>query len=190
MNLEGTWPVTRDGQQVGQCTIARQGLYWLLTCDCGPADGHVLRLMTRSPQGPVSLGIPVPEEGVLRLCRKIPGYQMPQEGPMELWLTDCNHPSEPVPQPMPEPMPEPTPEPMPEPMPEPVPEPTPEPTPEPMPEPTPEPMPEPNPEPAADGQDYDPNMPIAELEKLDQLRAWMDSDGDMKIYPPEEVDNP
>lgn len=173
MNLEGTWPVTRDGQQVGQCTIARQGLYWLLTCDCGPADGHVLRLMSRSPQGPISLGIPVPEEGVLRLCRKIPGYQMPQEGPMELWLTDCNHPLEPMPQPTPEPMPEPMPEP----------------TPEPEPEPTPEPMPEPNPEPTADCQDYDPNMPIAELEKLDQLRAWMDSDGDMKIYPPEKEED-
>ena len=172
-------PVYWQGQQVGQCTAVRQGLYLRFDCQCGPARGQVLRLVLRGGGENLSLGIPVPEGGQLRLSRRILARQIPSEYRLE--LQDCTAPLVP-------PKPEPVPEPEPAPKPEPVPEPEPAPKPEPAPEPEPAPKPEPEPQCPApwqlpeDGVVYQPGRPIAGLDNLEALRAAADENGVIRLY--------
>ena len=101
MNLEGTWPVYRDGAAVGQCQFRRKGLYWVLSCTCGPARGQILRLVLLGGREPHSLGIPVPENGTLHLDRTLAVKSLPEPETLRLELWDLHQPPRPEPEPLP-----------------------------------------------------------------------------------------
>lgn len=76
--LEGKFPVYDSDKPVGEGTLTPAGLYMKVDCDCGVPGGTVVRLVLRTDAGDAVLGIPVPEEGRLRLRRKLPGKYLPQ----------------------------------------------------------------------------------------------------------------
>ncbi len=92
MHLEGTWPVYRAEEAVGSCEFIPQGLYWKIHCTVGTAWAGVSRLVLFSDHQPLSLGIPVPQGGILTLEKKLPRKSLPQEGAFSLELLPADAP--------------------------------------------------------------------------------------------------
>ncbi len=63
-------PIYIDGKEAGRLTIAKQAARLVLTARLRPAD-RVVRLKIYGDGEPFYLGIPMPEEGELRLSRKL-----------------------------------------------------------------------------------------------------------------------
>lgn len=118
MNLEGSWPVRREQQTVGQCCFESHGLYWHIRCQCDPGSREVSRLVLFCGSGIVSLGILVPENGTWVLERRLAKGHFPAAGEPRLFLLDAAAPMDdpeaqpdiPIPAPPPEPAPQKPPE--------------------------------------------------------------------------------
>lgn len=67
--MEGTYPVMIDGAVVGRCQVRRQGARTEFDVCCRMMEG-IVRLSVYGQEGEGYLGIPIPEEGELRL-RKV-----------------------------------------------------------------------------------------------------------------------
>lgn len=146
---------TSDGAPAGAVSVTARGPRTVFDYS-GPLAEGVRRLSLLSHGAALSLGIPVPEGGALRLHRTMTRLELggfePEGAGAVLTEPDADlsalavFQEETPPEPISEPEPETPPEP--EPIPEPISEPEPEPMPEPIPEPEPEPIPETEPEPA------------------------------------------
>lgn len=72
----GEFPVFVNGRQKGTVTVARDGLLLAIECACAhdgppaPHPGHVPRLVALCGETYVPLGVPVPQDGMLRLKRR------------------------------------------------------------------------------------------------------------------------
>ena len=75
-------------EAVGQEIVKKEGLFYTLDCDCGEETGQLLRLMAQTETGWISLGIPVPEGGKLRLRTRISVKNLPIVDRLELFPLD------------------------------------------------------------------------------------------------------
>ena len=92
MQLEGTWPVYRAEEVIGSCEFVPQGLYWKILCHLQGGQAGISRLALFSEDGSMSLGIPIPQGGVLTLERKLPQKSFPQSGDIFLELLPADAP--------------------------------------------------------------------------------------------------
>lgn len=183
---------TSEGAPAGAISVAARGPRTVFDY-AGPVTKEVRRLVLTSPGAALSLGIPVPEGGALRLHRamtrlELGGFQPEGAGAvladLDADLAALAAAPEPEPESEPAPAPEPAPEPEPAPVPESVPvsEPIPEPIPEPVPEPKQETVPRLTPAPAEGWYlEPDPGRHIldAELKRAAETagEAWVRFEG-------------
>ena len=66
--MEGCYPVMMEGKPVGQCELHRQGARTEFFVRCAMREG-IVRLAVYGREKECYLGIPIPEEGELRLRR-------------------------------------------------------------------------------------------------------------------------
>ena len=79
--MVGTYDVSRKDKVVGRCQITKQGLYYLLTCNCSLHDGEFLRLYLQSEGSAMELGVLVPEGDSFTLKKKLPIKSLKQGRP-------------------------------------------------------------------------------------------------------------
>ena len=70
-------PMTYDGRTVGTAEFRQDGLYCRIECRCEPVSDEILRAYARGDGRLTALGVLIPEDGVLRLCRRIPLRHLP-----------------------------------------------------------------------------------------------------------------
>ena len=71
-------PIYIGGREAGRLLVAQEGLYTRLTADCGPGEGLV-RLWLHGGGRCVYLGLLVPEDGRLRLSKRLSRAALPPE---------------------------------------------------------------------------------------------------------------
>ena len=76
--MQDTWkiPMVWDGQECGQATIQKQGLYYVFTGQCRPISDEVTRAILQCDGKTVPLGVLIPEQGTLQLRKKISRSQI------------------------------------------------------------------------------------------------------------------
>lgn len=84
--LEGIYRVEYHHRSVGKVQLIQQGLYYRVICRCECAGDEVLRLFAESESGRENLGVMLPEDGTLRLDRKVPAKQIPK-GKLRFFLS-------------------------------------------------------------------------------------------------------
>ena len=71
--------VMYEGDEIGTATITREGLYCTVDCRCRIPSEEVLRAYVDRENGPLCLGVLVPEEGQLRLRRRFAKSGFPSD---------------------------------------------------------------------------------------------------------------
>ena len=76
--MENQWkiPMEFQGKPCGQAAFCREGLYLQVTCDCENVTDQVVRAYLEGPEDRLALGVLVPENGMLHLCRRIPASHL------------------------------------------------------------------------------------------------------------------
>lgn len=86
--MEGQYPVTRNGKNIGQVQIVRKGLYYHFCCQCSYDETSVCRLMMRCGDHTQKLGVMVPEGKLFVLKKQIPVKNIPKEKPEFFLLSE------------------------------------------------------------------------------------------------------
>lgn len=73
-----TYPIMLGDEEIGKAQVERRGLYWYFRCRCRFSGEVMLRLQICCGEVCENLGIPVPENGVFRLDKRISVRSLPQ----------------------------------------------------------------------------------------------------------------
>lgn len=73
-----TYPIMLGDEEIGKAQVERRGLYWYFRCCCRFSGEVMLRLQVCCGAVCENLGIPVPENGVFRLDKRISVRSLPQ----------------------------------------------------------------------------------------------------------------
>lgn len=73
--MEGKYDITKDGEKLGTLTVVRQGGYTVFRADCGMMPG-IFRLSVYGQGREGYLGVLMPEQGRMRLEKKLSSYAM------------------------------------------------------------------------------------------------------------------
>ncbi len=78
--MEQEWKIEMvyEGASCGEAQIRRNGLYMKVDCACSAVTGQVVRAWLPVGDEPFCLGVLEPENGQLRLTRRIPASRFPQ----------------------------------------------------------------------------------------------------------------
>lgn len=74
--MEGKYPVLMGGQQIGEATVRREGLYLCFFCRCRLSGEMICRLVAEAGGKKENLGIPVPEGDSFLLQTRIPAKRL------------------------------------------------------------------------------------------------------------------
>ena len=73
-----TYPIMFGDENVGSAAVEQRGLYWYFRCRCCFGGQAVMRLVLRVGDREENLGIPVPDNGVFRLDKRIAVRSLPK----------------------------------------------------------------------------------------------------------------
>lgn len=66
-----SYAIYQDNTKIGSAQVRREGLYWHIRASCALRGERVLRIYAYNGENCVNLGVLIPEEGELRLTRRI-----------------------------------------------------------------------------------------------------------------------
>ena len=81
--MEGTYPVMMDGKVAGSLVVTREGAVRVFSLRCRYVEG-IVRMSVYGEEGEGYLGIPMPEEGELRLVKRLSPAAL-RDFPAESW---------------------------------------------------------------------------------------------------------
>ena len=76
--MNGTYPIFRGGEPIGEAVVEKRGLYYWFSCRCVLSGEVIYRLTVSSGDSCENLGIPVPENGEFALKARIPASRLGQ----------------------------------------------------------------------------------------------------------------
>ena len=89
--MQGQYPITSSGKNIGQVQIVRKGLYYHFFCQCSYDASSVCRLMMRCGDQTQKLGVMVPEGIFFVLKKQIPVKNIPKEKPEFFLLSEIEN---------------------------------------------------------------------------------------------------
>lgn len=66
-----SYAIYHDNAKIGSAQVRREGLYWRVCASCALRGERVLRVYAHNGETCVNLGVLIPEEGELRLMRRV-----------------------------------------------------------------------------------------------------------------------
>ncbi len=70
--MEGSYPVTLSGKEIGRAEVRKQGLYYHFACRCQLSGEVICRLAAVCGDNMENLGVPIPENGEFVLEKRLP----------------------------------------------------------------------------------------------------------------------
>ena len=70
--MEGTYPVSLNGERIGAVVLQRQGLYYRLNCRCNGVHKDMMQLMIQAKNTVKDIGLLIPNGNMLEIRTTIP----------------------------------------------------------------------------------------------------------------------